>query len=317
MNRCVSFSRRMDRTVRVYRHRIEAYTGRWGFIGWGRRPLGRLAYITAKLLGRPFICLEDGFIRSVQLSNSIDLPSSIVLDRTGIYYDATKSSDLESMLQKGNFSSDIELMDKARLAMQRIRELHISKYNHAPDISQNLLTADTKTKILVIAQTAGDMSLRYGMAEQYSTSDMINAALRENDGAQIYIKIHPDVLAGKKNSDIRMTDIPDECRIIETDVNPISLLESIDKVYTKTSLMGFEALMLGKICVCFGMPFYAGWGVTDDRVHCERRSRKRTVEEIFAAAYLLYPLYYHPEQKRDADIFEIIDWIADNKVGRN
>jgi hypothetical protein len=26
---------------------------------------------------------------------------------------------------------------------------------------------------------------------------------------------------------------------------------------------------------CFGLPFYAGWGFTDDRLHLPRRTRRR------------------------------------------
>ncbi|MGJ7724790.1 capsular polysaccharide export protein, LipB/KpsS family [Escherichia coli] len=29
-----------------------------------------------------------------------------------------------------------------------------------------------------------------------------------------------------------------------------------------TSLSGFEALLHGKRVFCYGMPFYAGWGLT-------------------------------------------------------
>jgi capsular polysaccharide export protein len=35
--------------------------------------------------------------------------------------------------------------------------------------------------------------------------------------------------------------------------------------------MGFEALLLGKAVHCFGMPFYAGWGLTHDSKTCPRR----------------------------------------------
>ena len=52
--------------------------------------------------------------------------------------------------------------------------------------------------------------------------------------------------------------------------------------------MGFEALMLGKPVFCFGMPFYAGWGITQDDIICPRRTRRRSMLEVFAAAYLIY-----------------------------
>ena len=139
---------------------------------------------------------------------------------------------------------------------------------------------------------------------------MITAAIQENPEAKVYLKIHPDVLSGKKRSDIDIKSAKQRCIIIEENVNPLSLLQHFSKVYTKTSQMGFEALLVGCKCICFGMPFYAGWGVTDDRSVCERRTQKRTLEEIFAAAYILYTQYYNPYEKRESDIFDTMETIV-------
>jgi capsular polysaccharide export protein len=70
--------------------------------------------------------------------------------------------------------------------------------------------------------------------------------------------------------------------------------------------MGFEALLLGKECVCFGMPFYAGWGLTDDRIKCSRRKRKLTVNQLFAGAYILYCRYYNPYLNQESDIIDTL-----------
>ncbi|WP_243830509.1 capsule polysaccharide transporter [Allofrancisella inopinata] len=167
-----------------------------------------------------------------------------------------------------------------------------------------------KKNILIIAQTAGDSSLEYGLANQFSTDDMIEAAIAENPDAKIYLKIHPDVLSGKKASDIDIHNIDSRVTIISENINPVSLLKYFDKVYTKTSGMGFEALLVGCECVCFGMPYYAGWGITDDRILCERRKRKLSVEEVFAAAYILYTRYVNPYTKKEIDIIETIQTIV-------
>ena len=81
---------------------------------------------------------------------------------------------------------------------------------------------------------------------------MIKKAVEENPDCKIYLKIHPDVLTGKKSSDIDMKNIDKNISIISEDINPISLLKQFSKVYTKTSGMGFEALLVGCECVCFG-----------------------------------------------------------------
>jgi capsular polysaccharide export protein len=279
------------------------------FYGWGRKRSGQKAMELSRKCGTPFVLLEDGFIRSVGLGVDGSPAFSIVEDDVGIYYDATAPSRLENLLNSYDFAADEALMAKARKAMELMRKHRVSKYNHAPDIGPAAFSSDEK-RVLVVAQTAGDASLRYGLAERFTTDEMIDAAIAENPGAQVYLKVHPDVLSGKKRSDIDVGAAREKCTVIEEDVNPVSLLEHFDKVYTKTSQMGFEALLLGKACVCFGMPFYAGWGVTDDRVGCERRKRRLGVEEIFAAAYILYARYYNPYTKQESDIIDTIGEIV-------
>ena len=167
--------------------------------------------------------------------------------------------------------------------------------------------------MLIIAQTLGDSSLEYGVAESFTTEEMINAAIVENPESKIYLKIHPDVLTGKKSSDIDLKKIDQGITIISEDINPISLLKHFHKVYTKTSGMGFEALLVGCECVCFGMPYYAGWGMTDDRVQSKRRKRKLSIEELFAGAYILYSRYFNPYSKKPSNVLDTIKTIAHYK----
>ncbi|MBD3795904.1 MAG: capsule polysaccharide transporter [Epsilonproteobacteria bacterium] len=263
----------------------------------------------AKKMGTSYFLLEDGFIRSLGLGVDGSPSFSLVEDDLGIYYDATAPSRLEMILSTYDFASNEKLMGDARRAMGLIVQYNVSKYNDAKDIDENYFEDDSK-KVLVIAQTAGDASLEYGMLDEYTTEDIISAAIEENPNAKIYIKIHPDVLSGKKKSDIDLDVLDSRVQVLTENVNPISLLKYFDKVYTKTSGMGFEALMVGCKCVCFGMPFYAGWGVTDDRSKCERRKRKLSVEEIFAAAYILYTRYHNPYTNKPSDIFDTIETIV-------
>jgi capsular polysaccharide export protein len=60
-----------------------------------------------------------------------------------------------------------------------------------------------------------------------------------------------------------------------------------------TSLVGFEALLRRLTVVVYGKPFYAGWGLTQDRKPISRRIRRLTLDELVAAALLLYPRYYN------------------------
>ena len=51
---------------------------------------------------------------------------------------------------------------------------------------------------------------------------------------------------------------------LSTDDNLVDLLNQVDNVHTMSSLSGFEALLKGKKVFCYGAPFYAGWGLTED-----------------------------------------------------
>lgn len=266
------------------------------FYGWGRKPSGQQAVELASKFKGKFKLLEDGFIRSVGLGVEGAKLLSVVEDDFGIYYDATQPSQLEHILSTSEFSTKI--IYEARWCIDFIISNHICKYNNAPDITTvqvQKYELQNNSNILIIAQTHGDASLEYGLANQFSTLDMINAAINENPNSNILLKIHPDVLSSKKKSDIDITNLPSQIKIISENINPISLLKHITKVYTKTSAMGFEALMCGCECVCFGVPFYAGWGLSDDRVQApSRRNRTLSIEELFAGAYLLYAKYIDP-----------------------
>ncbi|AEI35707.1 capsular polysaccharide export protein, LipB/KpsS family [Francisella salina] len=284
------------------------------FAGWGRKKTGRLALWCNAKFGGTVTLYEDGFIRSLGLGVEGSPAFSVVEDDIGIYYDATMPSRLENILNRYDFIADRELMSIAREAMMMIRKYNVSKYNNAPEVDEKFCQKydlyKNKKNILIIAQTAGDCSLEYGLANQYSTGDMLKASIIENPSAKIYLKIHPDVFTGKKQSDIDIANIPKNITIISENVNPVLLLKHFDKVYTKTSGMGFEAILLGCECVCFGMPYYAGWGITDDRVKCDRRVRKLSIEEVFAAAYILYSKYYNPYKERQSNILDTINEIV-------
>jgi capsular polysaccharide export protein len=282
------------------------------FYGWGRKPSGLQAIKLAQKHQTSFVLVEDGFICSLEIGTKTSHLLSIVKDPIGIYYDATQPSRLENILNRYNFHANTKLMQEATQAIDLMVKHNISKYNHVDTTTTTLqqFQNDTHTKVLIIAQTANDASLKYGMLETYTTNDMIDAAINENPNATIYLKIHPDVLSGKKASDIEIATVKSRCTIITENINPIRLLKQFHKVYTKTSNMGFEALLVGCECVCFGIPYYAGWGLTDDRVVCNRRERKLTKEEVFAGAYILYTTYYNPYSKKSSTILETLQTIV-------
>jgi len=283
------------------------------FYGWGRKKSGQKAIALAKKYHSNFILLEDGFIRSIGLGVEGSPSFSLVEDDMGIYYDATTPSKLENILNTYDFATDSALMQQADRAIALIKEHKISKYNNAPLELPAYLKSSTK-KVLIVAQTAGDASLRYGLASQ-DPQAMIRDAIVEYPDAEVYVKVHPDVLAGKKESNVDVDYAKAHCKVITENINPIVLLEVFDVVYTQTSQMGFEALLLGKGVKLYGLPFYAGWSLGNVALNVKseeiekilkRRDRNLSVEELFAGAYILYTRYYNPYKMRDSDIIDTI-----------
>ena len=284
-------------------------------LGWGRKPTARRARAFAERHGLPYIALEDGFLRSLGLGVAGFQPHSLVVDTQGIYYDASRPSDLEELIAAGDASG--EELERARRCMALLRHYRLSKYNHAPDALPAGLT-DGRPRVLVVDQTRGDASIEFGAASVASFAAMLDQALAAHPEAEVLVKVHPDVIAGKKQG--HLLDAArhhPRCRVIGDDLSPWALLDIVDHVHVVTSQLGFEALIAGKRVTCHGLPFYAGWGLTDDRQSCPRRGASRSLEQLFVAAYLRYCRYANPYTGEPASLEETIALIADQKRQRD
>ena len=282
-------------------------------VGWGRKRSGRRAVRIARAQGVPFRLLEDGFLRSYGPGRGF-APLSLVADEVGIYYDSSAPSALENLL-----NSERDLLHGIGEDVDRARELilrhRLSKYNAAPDWDDVLAGrpvpgAAGAPRVLVVDQTAGDLSVALGGADASTFQAMLAAARAENPGATLFVKTHPEVSAGHKAG--YLTEVPnDEHTVVLRDaLSPLSLVERMDRVYVVSSTMGFEALLAGKPVTCFGLPWYAGWGATDDRQACARRTRARSVRELFAAGYFHYARYLDPVTQGRGTIFHAIEWLV-------
>lgn len=280
--------------------------------GWGRRPTTRKTVAYAGKHGLPYVALEDGFLRSFGTGEHFP-PLSLVLDDAGIYYDCTRTSALERLL-----SSDADVLAPDAVQVRQAREMllsaGLSKYNHAPELPAGVLRAGDSQRVLVVDQTAGDMSVAKGGADAATFEAMLAAALAENPQATVYVKTHPEVTSGRKGG--YLTGVQPDARtvVLRDAVNPMSLIAQMDKVYVVSSTMGFEALLADKPVVCFGVPWYGGWGVTDDRqpqhpAMLRRAGRRRSVDELFAAGYMHYSRYLNPETRQSGSITDVMDWL--------
>lgn len=275
--------------------------------GWGARPSGKRAERLAKKLGVACWRLEDGFLRSFGLGDRF-APLSLTVDAIGIYYDSTRPSALENLLNQSDGLPASSLTDAQR-ARDLIIQHRLSKYNLAPDSLPGRFTRPDRDVVLVVDQTRGDKSIELSGANKQTFEHMLAAARAENPYAHIIIKTHPEVFAGRKAGHLGGTTPNSDTSVLTELINPISLLEQVDVVYTVSSHLGFEALMLGKPVHCFGIPWYAGWGLTQDRQFCARRRQRRSVNDLFAAAYLHLSRYLNPYTHKRGTIFDVIEFL--------
>ncbi len=282
---------------------------------WGTRSyLGQLINVYNSKLYKKKICIvEDGFLRSI-ITNACakELTKyhrgiSFTFDCKSAYYDARQASTLELLLNDSSLIISDDQKQRARACIDRIVETHLSKYNHQPIFEPHIGREGVK-KVLIVDQSYGDMSIAKGLADNSTFEQMLECAIRENPDADIIVKTHPDTIAGTKGY---YTAIKQHDNIYtQTEpINPISLIKYCDKVYVCTTQFGFEALMCGKEVHVFGMPFYAGWGLTHDRQKCERRTNTRTLEEVFYIAYIMYSYYVNPDKKCRCEIEEAMDYL--------
>lgn len=273
-------------------------------LGWGRRRYGWRARRVAQARGTPFLALEDGFLRSVGLGAD-EPPLSLVVDDLGIYYDASQPSRLEALIAT---PLDEPARQRAAALVMAWQASRVSKYNHLREHSGPL----PARYVLVADQTAGDYSIRHGLADAQAFHRMLEAALAENPDCTVLVKIHPDVFAGKKKGhfDSAVLAAMSRVQVLAQDVHPVQLLERAEAVYCVTSQMGFEALLWGKPVRTFGMPFYAGWGLTQDELPSPARRGRASLAQLVHAALVAYPRYIDPETGRRCEVERLLEWMA-------
>jgi capsular polysaccharide export protein len=287
--------------------------------GWGFKPTARAARALATARGVPYLALEDGFLRSIDLGEAGAPPLSLVADDLGIYYDARQPSRLERLLEDGGWETP-SLLARAEAAMGRLVELGLSKTNGAPPLAPGLLPATSRRRVLIVDQTAGDASIEGGLATPASFARMVATARCEHPDAELVVRRHPAVAAGLKRGAIPAAAL-EGVTLLDADARAHDILERVDAVYAVTSLLGFEALIRGLPVRLFGAPFYAGWGAARDEAAIPRRTRSRSVVEIFAAAFLVYARYVDPITGRptslEATVERLAHWraLADETAG--
>ena len=246
----------------------------WGY----KAPQYFIEYVREQNLDIFF--LEDGFIRSSPDDDSSAPPLSIVMDSQAPYFDTTRPNDLTDLIANFDFEQDNYDEAWAKEMLDYYVSHRVSKYNHQPYVDvAPIYGTKNKRRILVLGQVPYDDSLKYGGGEGITLLDVVNKAIKENPNAQIIVKPHPMTL-----DDLSTINTLAElnCLVLTQSIHLVDALETIDHVYTITSLGGLEALLRGKKVTVLGRPFYSTWNLkknlTEDSIK----------HKLFYLAYYLH-----------------------------
>lgn len=254
---------------------------------------GRLAVWGASEAPEGALRIEDGFLRSVGLGLKHAPPLSLAIHSGRLYFDATGVNSFENAVAGVDFTPGLRA--RAAALRKRVVALRLTKYN-LPDAGA-LPDPEGREAVLVAGQVEDDASIRLGAGKTRTNRALLIAARARFPDAFLLYKPHPDVLTGRRPGAVG--DARDFANAVTEGASAVSCLDWADRVASITSLMGFEALLRGKAASCFGRPFYSGWGLTDD-VDPPPRARRLDLDELTAAALILYPSYMDPETRLPA-----------------
>jgi len=250
--------------------------------------------------------IEDGFVRSAGLGANCVPPLSVVVDFGGIYFDPAPSSDLETLIETADIPQ--VLADRAAALRRQLVASAVSKYGQGG--APVTLGSGGKRTVLVTGQVEDDRSIVSGGAGITNLEVLSRARHLEGDAWIVY-KPHPDVEAGHRKGHVPDAEALRFADAVERDAPITSLIDATEGLHVITSLAGFEALLRGKPVTTHGVPFYAGWGLTRDLGQVPpRRTRQRTLDELVAAALLLYPRYLDPVTRLPCPAEVVVDRLA-------
>jgi capsular polysaccharide export protein len=211
-----------------------------------------------------------------------------------------------------------DLLRRALHLRQAIVRHGLTKYNVASGPVDCWQGSGGRKRILVPGQVETDASVKAARALGFAPRrfEGVNLALlravrERNPEAFILYKAHPDVAANlrwgyvSERAALRYAD-----RAVDKG-SIVRLIEECDHVETLTSLTGFEALLRDKPVTAHGLPFYAGWGLTEDLMRTPRRTRRLSLDELVAVSLILYPRYIHPEALLPCEPEVIVTYLAE------
>lgn len=241
--------------------------------------------------GLRLLTVEDGFVRSRGLGARFLPGASYAVDGEGTYYDPAIPSALERILATADFPP--ALLARAAALRRAIVGRGVTKYNLA-GTAPVVPPTPGRARLLVPGQVEDDASVRLGGGDIQGNLALLRAVRAAHPDAYILYKPHPDLEAGFRKGHVAASALAAVADQVVAQAPIAGLLGQVDAVHTLTSLSGFEALLRGIPVVTWGRPFYAGWGLTEDRSPPPRRGRVLELDALVAATLILFPRQVDP-----------------------
>jgi capsular polysaccharide export protein len=242
----------------------------------------RHAEAVAGRLGAVHWLVQDGLIRSVGGAGAGAIPISLIADA------ASGPERLRALLASRGWETPALLADARDLIRFKQAE-GLSRINGGPAADWRAPVG--RPRVLVVDRVSDEPWLGQPPAGPDLYSAAIEAARREHPTAHLLVRRDPG--AGLGASPEALARAMADAMADPAD-NIMSLIQQADAVYVVDSLIGLDALLCGRPVTVFGQPFYAGLGLTDDRADNIAARTPRSLEALFAAAYMLYPRYVDP-----------------------
>lgn len=237
--------------------------------------------------GKKLLHIEGAYLRSFLMDRSgsrFDQARCFFVDTLGWHYDPNRPSDIENLIN--TYEVTDEQKQRARDFINLLIDNKVTKFND--QLEQVDLPGGHN--VLVVDSTQKDQAVVMSGGRDNSFTELLDSAIKENPNSNIIVKSHPDVLNNRRTGYYDNLDNPNII-MVNKKVNPFDILRQVNKVYLFSSTLGLESVMMGKETHVFGMPCYAGWGLTHDRMFSKKRTRKRTIEELVYIIYFVYTQY--------------------------
>ncbi len=247
----------------------------------------------------PLFVLSEGMLGGCVSTGK--LPLSLLVDHRCAPDDRGALGRLLHQRATGEFDREPSLLLRARELRARIRNYCLGQSEQESERLSEWLRRPSRPWVMVV-----DQEFRSSMGEprriRQLFDQMLEAARCENPAALVVVV----GLANRSRRGVLGTGPRPACDVfLDHSLDRSTLCAHAEALYTFDSDLGFEGCLAERRVVCFGRPFYAGLGLTDDRAPLFGESVPRSPDELAAAVLLESSVYALPVGPRRASAEDV------------